>query len=51
MIRLTQDILVAAHKLLVVAFGTKFPDQELNLGPLHWELGVLAPGPPGKSLW
>ena len=26
------------------------PDQGLNLGPLHWERGVLATGPPGKSL-
>ena len=25
------------------------PDQELNLGPLHWEHGVLATEPPGKS--
>ena len=28
----------------------KFPDQGLNLSPLHWECGVLATGPPGKSL-
>ena len=27
-----------------------FPDQGLNLDPLHWERGVLATGPPGKSL-
>ena len=27
-----------------------FPDEETNLGPLHWERGVLATGPPGKSL-
>ena len=25
------------------------PDQGLNLGSLHWEHGVLATGPPGKS--
>ena len=25
------------------------PCQGLNPGPLHWELGVLATGPPGKS--
>ena len=25
------------------------PDQGWNLGPLHWELGVLATGAPGKS--
>lgn len=27
-----------------------FPDQRSNLGPLHWEHGVLATGP-GKSLF
>ena len=27
-----------------------FPDQGSNSGPLHWEYGVLATGPPGKSL-
>ena len=27
-----------------------FPDQGSYLGPLHWEHGVLATGPPGKSL-
>ena len=27
-----------------------FTDQGLNLGLLYWELGVLAIGPPGKSL-
>ena len=26
------------------------PDQRSKLGPLHWEHGVLATGPPGKSL-
>ena len=26
------------------------PDQGSNLGPLPWEHGVLATGPPGKSL-
>ena len=25
----------------------KFPDQGLNLGPLHWECGILATGPAG----
>ena len=28
----------------------QFPDQGSNLGPLHWERGVLPTGPPGKSL-
>ena len=27
-----------------------FADQGLNRGPLHWEHGVLATGPPGKFL-
>ena len=35
--------------VLVAAYGLKFPDQELNLGPLHWEHGVPASGPPGTS--
>ena len=30
--------------------GIWFQDQGSNLVPLHWELGVLATGPPGKSL-
>ena len=42
---------VAACKLLVAACGIQFPNQGLNLGPLHWECGVLAPGPPGKPLF
>ena len=44
-----QDLLIPACELLVAACGIQFPDQELNLGPLHWELGILATGPPGKS--
>ena len=35
--------------ILVAACGVSFPDQESNPGPLHWERGVLATGPPGKS--
>ena len=31
------------------ACGNQFPDQGLNLGPLHWECVVLPTGPPGKS--
>ena len=42
--------LVVTCKLLVTACGIKFPDQESNPGPLHWELRVLVIGPPGKSL-
>ena len=32
-----------------MACGTYFPDQGSNLGPLHWALGDLATGQPGKS--
>ena len=34
---------------LVATSDIKFPDQGSNSGPLNWECGVLAPGPPGKS--
>ena len=27
-----------------------FPDQASSPGPVHWEPGVLATAPPGKSL-
>lgn len=40
----------AACDLLVAACGMSFPDWRLNAGSLHWECGVSAPGPPGKSL-
>ena len=33
---------------LVAASGIYFPDQGLNLGPLRWELGVLATGHQGS---
>ena len=36
--------------LLVEACGIQFPNQGSNLGPLHQEYGVLATGPPGKSI-
>ena len=42
------DLLFTACGSLVAACGIQFPDQEPNLGPLHWELGVLAARPPGK---
>ena len=32
-----------------MACGIYFSDQGLNSDPLHWERGVLAIGPPGKS--
>ena len=37
--------------VLVVAYGIQLPDQGWNPGPLHWELRVLATGPPEKSLF
>ena len=37
-----------AYKLLPVACEILFPDWGLSLGPVHWELRVLATGPPGK---
>jgi hypothetical protein len=40
---------VEACEPLVEACGIWFPDQKSNPGPLHWEHGVLAFGPPGKS--
>ena len=29
--------------------GSSFPDQGLNLHPLHWKLGILTAGPLGRS--
>ena len=43
------NLLVVAWELLVAACGIKLSDQGLNLGPVPWEHGVLATGPPGKS--
>ena len=34
---------------LLAACGIQFPDHWWNLGPLHWDCGALATGPPGKS--
>ena len=42
-------VLVAAHELLAVACEIKFPDQGLNLGPLHWEHRLLANGSPPRG--
>ena len=46
--------LVAACRLLVghvdqPSWLVQFLDQGLNPGPLHWDLGVLTTGSPGKS--
>ena len=37
-------------KTLSCSMWIWLPDQGLNLGPLYWEVSVLAIGPPGKSL-
>ena len=34
---------------LAVAWGISAPWPGVEPGPLHWERGVLATGPPGKS--
>ena len=39
-----------AAQVLVVAGRIQFPDQRSNPDPLHWELRVLATGPPAKPL-
>ena len=46
----TEDLWLQHEHLLVVACGIQFPDQGSNLGPMHWELRVLATRSPGKSL-
>ena len=46
-----QDLfLVATHVIFSYGIWDQFPDQGLNQGPLPWDHGVLAIGPPGKSL-
>ena len=44
-------LFIGLHQALVtvMACGILSPDQGLNPGPLHWEHGVLATGPSGKS--
>ena len=44
-----KKIFIWPCQILVAACGILFPDQGWNLGPLVWEYGVLATGPPGKS--
>ena len=44
------ESLAAACELLGATRGIQFPDQQSNPSPLCWESGVLATGPPGKSL-
>ena len=39
------NVFIWLCQVLVITCGIQFPDQ----GPLHWEHGVAATGPPGKS--
>ena len=41
---------VATCELFAAVCGIQFPNQGSNPGPLHWELEVLATGPPRESL-
>ena len=43
------DGLIWLYWVLVAACAIWFPYQGWNPRPLHWEHGVLATGPPGKS--
>ena len=36
--------------VLVAGCGLQLPNWGSNPGPLYWEFGVTAPGPPGESL-
>ena len=40
----------ALCELKIAACGIEFPEQGSHPDPLHWEHGVAASGPPGKSL-
>ena len=44
------NLCFSMQALLDAACGIQFPDQGSNPGPRHWQHGVLATGPPGKSL-
>ena len=53
---MVRGIVIAACRIFVVAclisshsMWVLFPGQGSNVGPLHWEGGVLTTGPPGKS--
>ena len=43
------SVFIVACGSLVAACRIYIPDQGLNLGPLHWEGGVLTTGPAEKS--
>ena len=40
--------LVETCELLAAVHGIYFPDQGWNLGPMHWEQGILVTGSPGR---
>ena len=42
------DVLLGTYRIFSCGIWDQFHDQGLNLGPLHWELRVLAAGPSGK---
>ena len=42
-------LFICLCQVFVAALRIQFPGQGSNLEPLHWELKVLATGPPGKS--
>ena len=43
-------IFIWLYQVLAAACGIQFPDQGMNVGPLHWEHAVLATGAPRKCL-
>ena len=44
------NVSVLKHSFIYLAPSGLWRVTLLHLGPLHWERGVLATGPPGKSL-
>ena len=47
----TWDLLVVTRELLVTTVVSSSLSRDWTQGPLHWDLWVLAPGPPGMSLY
>ena len=50
LLRFIFSLFIWLHWVLSCSMQDLVPDQESNPGPLHWELRVLATGPPGKSV-
>ena len=42
------QILIVALRAFDLHVGSSSPKRRTNPGPLHWEYGILAMGPPGK---